>query len=259
MAEGELMPAESESKALAPATQQAQSLVEAIERAARDDTVDVSKMERLFDLHQRLRDEQAEAAFNQAFVALQMELPEIEETKGIPDAKGNIKYKYTPYADIMLVLRPLLRKHGFATSRSQSSTGELVTEHLTVMHTGGHSRTTTFSVRRGSGPPKSGSEQADGSAASFAARYALRDAFDLVFIAEGHPEDARAVGSPISFEQAVEIRERVQSAEGYDEHKFLKYAGVDVPSSDEITTGHYEQIMDGALHRIFGFLESKGV
>lgn len=238
-----------ESRALTAGTVAVQ-MVSAIMEAARDPAIDVSKVERLIDLQERMMAKQAEQEYARAFSALQMELPEIEETKPIPDANGNIKYYTTPYKDIMAVLRPLLRKHGFSTSRSQSMTEKTCTEHLRVMHIGGHTAEHAFTVRIGSGPPKSSAEQGSGSAASHAARYALRDAFDLVFVGgerlSGNAESPIEMGTALDPETAKRLRDRVVRL-GRDERRFLKFAGVNVPSDDTPMDDHYEQIMTSRL------------
>lgn len=227
----------------------ADQLVAVIDRAARDPDYDVDKLERMFSLHEKLRAEQAQQAFAQAFVALQMELPPIEATKIIPDKNGKERSRFTPYVEMMAIIRPLLRKNNFAITRSQSMDANTVTESLTLIHAGGHSKTNTFTVRRGNGPPGTSTEQGDGSAASFALRYALRDALDLVFIGPEKVEDETKLGEALTPEDAVMLRARTQAVVT-NEHKFLLWAGVKVDPAEPVVDDHYEKIMSGRLPAI---------
>lgn len=208
--------------------------------------LDPEKLDRLLDVQMRILDKQAEQEFIRAFVALQSQLRPIETTHVIAGKDGRARSRYASYEEIMATLRPLLVAHGFSITRDHEIHDKQVSCRMTLMHAGGHSRTNTFTVRTAGGPPGTSAEQADGSAASYAARYALRDALNLVYI-EPEGEDAKQMGAPISAEQAKELRQRVRAA-GIDEVKFLQYAQVPVAgaASDE----HYEQILSGMYQRL---------
>src|SRR6266436_2800511 len=54
-----------------PAEGAATSILQVIERAARDSSVDVERMERLLSMHERMLAKQSESAFNEAMIAAQ--------------------------------------------------------------------------------------------------------------------------------------------------------------------------------------------
>jgi len=208
--------------------------------------LDPGKIDKLLDVQMRVIARQAEQEFNRAFVQLQARLRPITATRVIRGKDGSVRSRYASYEEIMEHLRPLLLEAGFAVTRDHEAWDKQVTCSMTLLHAGGHSRTNSFTVRTAGGPPGTSSEQADGSAASYAARYALRDALNLVYI-EPDQDDARKVGSPISEEQAASLRSRVRAA-GIDELKFLQYAQVEVDGAP--SAEHYNAILSGLYPRL---------
>lgn len=177
---------------------------------------------RLMELFERSEAKKAEREFAAAFSELQAEMPAIKATKAVPNNDGSIRYKFAPYEEIMKQVQPILTKHGFSVRFSSKSEEGKMTMICTLMHKGGHSVTNEFAVRIGKGPPGSNEAQADGSAGSYAQRAAICDALN---ISVRHDDDARAVGHPITPEQAKSLRDRVL-ATGSNEDAFLAYAQV---------------------------------
>lgn len=203
----------------------------------------VAAFERLIGLHERMQDRQAEKEFAAAFVALQSEMPHIQAMRPVPDKHGTVKYLFAPYEDIMAQVGPHLLKHGFTISFSTEydENGRLV-KLCTLMHTGGHSKQTKFSVRVGQGPPGSNDTQADGAASTYAKRYAMCEALNITI---DRDKDANAEGDSITPEQAASLRQRVHDT-GSDEARFLKYAGAQ--SYEEIPSSMYANL-DGLLRK----------
>jgi hypothetical protein len=75
---------------------------------------DVSKLEKLLDLNERILDRNAKAAFDEAFSRMWPELPEIDEKGAIKNKDGSIKSRYARYEDIQFQIRPVLKQFGFA-------------------------------------------------------------------------------------------------------------------------------------------------
>lgn len=133
----------------------------------------VAMMEGLQKIHHAEQDRAAERAFNTAFVMLQQDLPVFHATKAIQN-RGN----YLPYDDMMPIVNPLLKRHGFAISSSQDSNGQIATITVTLSHIAGHSKERKYSCRIS--PPqtsRSGTTDplayADGKASTTALRNAV--------------------------------------------------------------------------------------
>jgi hypothetical protein len=190
----------------------------------------VGVVERLVALAERQEARQAEKDFNVAFNALQSEMPVIKAMKPVEGKDKNtgaafIKYHFAPYEDIMEQVRPLLLKNGFSVSFSMGFNEGRIIQNCTLAHIAGHSRTNTFMARIGSGPPGSSEAQGDGAASTYAKRFALCNALNIVTERDTDGADARKEGSPITFEQVQYIKDLIAEV-GADEGRFMRLAGV---------------------------------
>jgi len=163
----------------------------------------------------------ARREFFSAMAALQAELPNVMATKSIPGKDGMIRSTFAPRDEIMAVLKPCLVKYGFSVSFDGrvEPDGKRLTAICIVAHVGGHSETREFSVRV-SAPPGCSDAQADGSTITYAQRYALCSAFNIVI---DHDTDARIEGGTVSAEVAKELEEAVDATKS-DKAAFLKFA-----------------------------------
>lgn len=201
-------PAKRQQVAVSQAPAPVDPLLAAIIKASADPACDPAKMRELISIKRDLDQDAAKAAFDDAFVALQAELPSIRRDRKIEvrkkDARGERTgeiQQSTPYATfeaIMSAVKPLLTKHGFALNFETSPmdpiiVGESVMERILVkgiLSRKGHQRTTEFAVR----PDNSGSKnptQAQGSGQSYGKRYCT---IALLNIVSHAPEDADADG-----------------------------------------------------------------
>lgn len=200
----------------------------------------VSALEKLVSLYERMQDKDAEKQFAASFVALQSDMPTIVAKSVIPN-----RGKYERFEDLMEVIRPLLTKHGFVATFSMDFKDNRILETCHLTHVGGHSRQNTFAVRSGG---KADSEtQADCKAATTAKRNALCNALNIVIRQDclNEEHDAAIEGGPISSEQAFELERRVMETES-NKVAFLKFAGA--RSFAEISSGKYE-VLSGFLAR----------
>lgn len=195
------------------------------------------------DMVERLVSIDAERKFAAAFVALQKEMPKIKATKPIPDKHGNIKFRYAPFESIMREVQPYLQKHGFTVSFSMRFENTRVIQTCTLRHEGGHKQSNDFAARVGQGPPGSNECQADGAASTYAKRFALCDALNIVV--EQMDTDGRAEGAYITPEQAQELESRIQLIHG-DVKAFLALAEAD--SFETISAAKYN-ILDNLLRQ----------
>lgn len=150
------------------------SLLQVISRAASDPTVDIDKMERLLQMHERMTERSAKTAFTAALAEMQPKLPVIER-KGmirVPPKDGKTGHE-TPYAlweDINEAIRPLLAEYGFALTFRVKKEADRVEVTGVLSHREGHSEETTLSLPMDSTGSKN-NVQAIGSSVQYGKRY----------------------------------------------------------------------------------------
>lgn len=149
-------------------------MVSMLERLATNPAVDVDKLRQLIDMQERVLNREAEAAFNAAFAVMQGDIPTIEE-KASTD-KGT----YAPLEDIIEVVRPILKEHGFSLSfKTDWPDGGKVKVTGILTHRAGHARESLFIA----GADTSGSKnaiQALGSSVQYGRRYVTKDLLCIV-------------------------------------------------------------------------------
>lgn len=122
----------------APQDATADAWLNMIERAARDPSVDVSKMERMFEMRERVMKSSAEQAFNASFVAVRAAVGPVIKNK----SNDQTRSKYADLFAIADVLDPIMTEHGFAAT---FGTAECPLDgHYritgTLLHAQGHSK-----------------------------------------------------------------------------------------------------------------------
>lgn len=185
------------STAIAP-RQEGDAIISMIERAARDPNVDVAKMERLFEMHEKAERRRASMAYAQDMAEMQPKMP-------VVDRRGTIKItkkdqpetviQSTPYAlweDISTAIRPILAEHHFALTFRTGTTAEgRITVTGILCHAGGHSEETTITLQHDSTGSKN-SVQAVGSSISYGKRYTAGLLLNIV--SKGEDDDGKAAG-----------------------------------------------------------------
>ena len=200
-------------------------------------TESVGVAKELFALDREMRKDRAEQEFAGAFSGLQKALKTFRATKVVPDKQGNTKYTYLPYEEIMGVVQPLADQFGFSISFSTDFQDARIIQTCTLQHIAGHHRDYKAFVRAGAGPHGATETQADGAAMTYAKRYALCNALNIVVERDTDGADARNEGAPISFEQSETLRELVKET-GADEVRFLAFSGA--KTYGEIGTSRYD-------------------
>jgi hypothetical protein len=183
-------------------------LLAVIERAARDPSVDIDKMERLLQMQERVQERDARSAFTAALAEMQPLLPVITERGKIiirdrADASKIIQETgYALWEDINEVIRPLLERFGFALSfrTGQAADGKLVVTGL-LKHRAGHEETCELPIPHDSSGSKN-AVQAIGSSLSYGKRYTAIALLNIT--TKGEDDDAdtathmRATGEPMA-------------------------------------------------------------
>lgn len=168
-----------------------------IVRLAANPELDTAKLQALIDMQAALLRAQAEAAFNEAFCAMQGDLPIVPKT-----AMGDSgKWWFAPLDTILEAVRPVLTRHGFSLSHRVDWLGDGTLMRVTgiLAHRLGHARTSEFQSRADLSGSKNGI-QGLGSTNSYGRRYTT---CDLLGIAtrelddDGHTSGlGRPVGAP---------------------------------------------------------------
>lgn len=202
---------------------------------------DVQVIEKMFDLWERNEDRLAAKAFDKAMSNFQKEVPPI------PRSKKADRYVYAPFEKVMEFIAPHLANNGlsvrFSTKYEQDG---YLTAYCTVAHEDGHKETSEFmcpvpDMTR----QKMNKAQEQGSANSYAKRYALANALNLAFVDED--DDGRAAGTEFINEQQVADLEALISEVGADKKAFLKWAKAE--SLEELPVNKYKHCLDRLLEK----------
>ncbi len=203
----------------------------------------VSAVEQLVKLYERMEDRNAVKQFNEAFVKLQSELPVIVAMTVIPN-----RGRYARFEDVMHQIAKPMQDNGFSVSFSQDFKDNRTVETCTLRHVGGYSQQNSFAVRTGGRADSD--TQADCKASTTAKRNALCNALNIVIRQDclTEDEDAGIEGDPnqfVSSEQAFELERRAHEVNA-DIAALLQYAKA--KQFGEIPASRYAEL-DAMLKR----------
>lgn len=207
----------------------------------------VAAIEKLTELMWKTQEREAEQEFSKSFAAFQSEITgKIHTTKAISNRDGSARSTYAPLEDLMDQLKPYLCKHGLSVSFSEPNdvpAGKIARVCI-VRHVGGFKHEARSTMRVGSGPMGCNETQSDGSAITYAKRYALCDALGISIDKD---TDARSEGNGafVTEQQADELERRVKETNS-NVAAFLKLAGA--AKFSEIPVSKYATL-DEALRR----------
>lgn len=153
------------------------AMLSMIERVCLDQNADISKLEKMLDMQERILNRNAEQAFASDFAAMQSELPRIARNGKIEikDKTSGRVTQSTPFAkleDINDAIKPIMQKYGFGVSFSIDQSNALITVTAKLLHRLGHSEKTSISLPLDNSGSKN-SVQANGSSVSYGKRYAI--------------------------------------------------------------------------------------
>jgi hypothetical protein len=225
--------------------------------AAADPRVDVAKMQALLDMRLQLMRENAASEFAAAMARLQPRLPRILKS-GMVDftsQKTGVRQQtpYARYEDILKFVRPLLAEEGFSVSYSFADGPKGTTCTCTVSHRAGHSKATTTPPLPMDASGSKNAVQAVGSTMSYAKRYALCNALDIVTV----DQDDDANGSnPLTDAEHGKLTELIEAC-GLDRNQrrmaaFLAFAGA--KSVDAIQRQDFDRCLE-ALNGMYAAVQ----
>jgi hypothetical protein len=164
-----------------------------IERAARDPSIDVDKLDRLLLMRERENARIAEQAFSAALAEAQTEMQPVTADSDNPQTRS----RYASYAALDRAVRPIYAGHGFALSFNTADAPgpEQARIVCDVSHVGGHTRRYHIDMPVDGKGARGGDvmtkTHAMGSGVSYGMRYLLRMIFNLAI---DHDDDGNAAG-----------------------------------------------------------------
>lgn len=227
----------------------AASLMEVISRAASDPTVDVNKLERLMAMAERMQNQGAERAFNEAMKAAQEEMPRI-----LRDASNSsTNSKYARLETVAKKVTPIITKNGFSISFGTDTSPLAGHYRITaiVSHVGGHSRPYFADVPSDmtgmKGTQNKTATHGFGSTMSYGRRYLTLLIFNITLVNEDDDGNASDGNEPINAEQLAELSDMLTRCDG-DPQKFCKYMKVEALAAIMVRDmGKAREALNGAI------------
>jgi hypothetical protein len=203
----------------------ADNLLPMIERLAKDEHFDPTRMERLLDMLERERERQLKLAFTEAMAKAQAEMEPVVKDKN----NGQTKSKFASFGALDRAVRPIYTKHGFTVT---FDTGYDAPEnHVRVLcdvaHTGGYLRQYHVDMPADGKGAKGGDvmtkTHATGSAVTYGRRYLLA----MIFNIATEDDDGNAAGGVecISKKQLTQLTKAAKDA-AVDMAKFCNHFGI---------------------------------
>ncbi len=227
-----------------PTPDESATLISLIHRAASDPNVDISKMERLFDMHEKMETRRAISAYNEAMAKAQAKMPAIVRNK-------ENKQTNSKYADLWAIADealPVIHEHGFGLSFAEAppkKEGNYIGISCTATHAGGHEKEYHFDVPVDDAGLKGTKNKtvthAYGSTMTYGRRYATCGVFNI--IVKDADTDGNTPQGTITEEQASCLLELL-SGENQDMPGFC--AAYRIDKIGDLPANQY----DGALKRI---------
>lgn len=214
-----------------------------IAEAARDPAVDVSKMERLFEMRERMIDRQAHIEFNAALKAAKGSMPGILRNKYNDQTKSH----YANLESVSDAIDPVITENGFSMSfgTADSPKADHYRVTCTLAHDGGHEKEFFADIPIDNAGIKGTANKtlthAFGSTMSYGRRYLKMMIFDV----KTTDDDGNGAGGRppvevefITDEQLEELRKLMKQTKT-DETKFAAYLKED--RLDAMTVQKFEQ------------------
>lgn len=207
--------------------EEAASLMEVISRAASDPAVDVTKLEKLMAMAERLEARNAERDFNIAMQAAQEEMGPVRTDANNPQTRS----KYATYPALDRALRPIYTKHGFSISYNtgDGAPADYLRVLAYVSHRNGHTREYKIDMPADGKGAKGGDvmtkTHAVGSGFTYGQRYLLKGIFNIIVSDFDDDGNAAGSGDKITDEQAERILELLTKDKA-DVQKFCAYMKV---------------------------------
>lgn len=216
-----------EDKQVAPVSESA-AIFQIIANLANNPSADPDRIERFLAMRDKEIERLAKIDFNEALNDAQSEMERIAADANNPQTKS----KYASYGALDRALRPIYTKHGFSVS---FDTGEpphidYVRVVADVAHRGGFTRQYHVDMPSDGKGARGGDvmtkTHATGAAMTYGMRYLLKMIFNVAVGDDDKDGNIADAGGAISEEQAVQLRDLIDSV-GAEIEKFCHIFGIE--------------------------------
>ena len=189
-----------------PAQSETAAVLHMIERAARDPSVDINKLQQLMEMREKIAARTAESEFDRALTVAQQAMGRVRTDSNNPQTKS----RYASYGALDAAMRPNYTANGFALSfNTESPSLDIVRVICRVSHQSGHSRSYQIDMPADGKGAKGGDvmtkTHATGSAVSYGMRYLLKMIFNIAVSDKDDDGNAAGSGDKISMDQVQEL------------------------------------------------------
>ena len=219
---------------------QGNGMMAVIERAAADPGIDAAKMMALLDVHERILNKQAEAAFNSAKLRMKADLPKIGKNK----ENSQTSSRYCNLEKIKDMVDPVLSQHGFDVSyENYFPSVDRVGVTCVLVHELGHKQKNSVELPLDNKGIKGMTNKTDVHAAAASITYAQRYALCGVLGITTGEKDGNSINDEFAIienDQAVEIDLLIRETKS-DKERFLKW--IEADSVQTILAKNYDKAM----------------
>ena len=163
-------------------------LLSVILEMARDPSLDISKLQALMDMQQKMEVRQGEIEFSRGLARLSAKMPHVPKNGRVSLGTGKGSYPFAKWEDMDVVIRPLMAEEGFVLLFDSTLVQGGLTITGTLLHRDGHSRSASMMLPFDTGPGRN-HLQATGSTLSYGKRYAAEMLLNIV--REGEDDDGK--------------------------------------------------------------------
>jgi len=219
--------------------------IERLIAAAIEKGTPLDSLKDILDFQRGCEKDQAARDFAAALKGFQAEAPRVEKTRQVLDKNGNKIYKFAPFEDIMQQIGRLLDKWGIVPSFSFSQTTAGLMLVTCTLRVGIHTQDSTLPMPVPASAPGGINEaQRYGIAQSYAKRYALVNALNIVTC--GEDTDGHGAGDRITEAQAAKLWAMIQDKKA-DMQRFLKWAGIE--KLEDMPASFYQKAEDTLIRK----------
>jgi len=198
-----------------------------VQNAAKDTSVDIEKMERLYAMYKDIRSAEARQSYNIAMVECQKELPAVEQK----NYNNQTHSYYAKQGEIIKEIKPIWTKHGFSISfyPGESPPDGFIKCMIAVSHVGGDTRTFSYlsplDDKGIAGKVNKTKTHATASSFTYGSRYLLGLIFSLEYAASGD-NDGNGEGKTISAQNEAYLDSLINEV-GANKEAFLQYLKIE--------------------------------
>lgn len=218
------------------------SLLGAIVQLAKDPQVDVTKLDAILKMQERMTERQAEVEFNQAFMRLPTFYVKKNGAIEVNTKEGKKQIRFAKWEDMAKMIEPALAAEGFrlmfnSDTRPGEGGGLIVTGIL--LHRSGHSKSATMPLPLDAGPGRNNT-QATGSTLAYGKRYTAEMLLNV--IREGDDQDG-LTDKLLTDEQAKQLADKLEEL-GADEGSFLTKHTNEAHSVEQVMQSDFGRLMN---------------